>query len=367
MAFGRMGSDFEITAIKASGINLIHVLLPLMLAASVITFLMVQFNDKVLPDLNKQARELTGAISAMRPTLIFRSGVFISDIPGYMIIIDQVNHTTSRINGVRITDTREPDKPQVIVADSGYLKTFASLGEMDFTLYHGEVHSLDMNEPENYRKLDFDHQVIKVTGVGSELKRTETEYRTDREMGIDEMQERVDDAFSNMDPIRERINNYLHNRIGFLFADTFAFSSDSSLTDSAARALVQENSAGAARFFERNVQQIKTQKQITNKFDIEIYKKYSIPAASFAFILIGAPLGMLTRRRGMGMAIAISIILFVIYWAFLIGGEDIADRGIVPPFWAMWSANFLIGGVGLYLIYIVLTERPIFRYFRRTR
>jgi len=102
-----------------------------------------------------------------------------------------------------------------------------------------------------------------------------------------------------------------------------------------------------------------------NKFNIEIYKKYSIPAASLAFILIGAPLGILARRGGMGVAIAISFLLFVVYWASLIGGEDIADRGLLSPFWAMWGANILLGIVGIYLIYIVVTERPLFAFFRR--
>jgi lipopolysaccharide export system permease protein len=83
MAFGRLSADFEITAIKASGINLLHVLVPLLLVGSIITFGMIQFNDKVLPDINKKARTLLGDIQAMRPTLIFESGVFITDIPGY--------------------------------------------------------------------------------------------------------------------------------------------------------------------------------------------------------------------------------------------------------------------------------------------
>jgi lipopolysaccharide export system permease protein len=102
-----------------------------------------------------------------------------------------------------------------------------------------------------------------------------------------------------------------------------------------------------------------------NKYNIEIQKKYSIPAASLAFILIGAPLGVLTRRGGTGMAIAIAIGLFMVYWAFLIGGEDMADRGLISPFWAMWSANILLGVIGLYLLYIVVTEKPIFGWFRR--
>jgi lipopolysaccharide export system permease protein len=101
-----------------------------------------------------------------------------------------------------------------------------------------------------------------------------------------------------------------------------------------------------------------------NKYNIEIYKKYSIPVASLAFILIGAPLGVISKRGGMGMAIAISIFLFTVYWAFLIGGEDLADRNMVSPFWAMWGANILLGGIGLYLLFIVVTERRVFGFFR---
>ena len=104
-----------------------------------------------------------------------------------------------------------------------------------------------------------------------------------------------------------------------------------------------------------------------DKYRIEIYKKYSIPAASLAFVLIGAPLGIMTRRGGMGMAIAISIALFIVYWAFLIGGEDMADRGLVSPFIAMWSANILLGAIGLYLLYVVVTEKPVLAWFRRVR
>ena len=115
----------------------------------------------------------------------------------------------------------------------------------------------------------------------------------------------------------------------------------------------------------RSQQQIKAQCRVANKYAIEIHKKYSIPAASLAFILIGAPLGVVSRRGGMGTAIAISILLFIVYWAFLIGGEDLADRGLVSPFWAMWSANILVGGIGLYLLYIVVTEKPPLALFRK--
>lgn len=367
MAFGRFSSDFEITAIKASGIHLFHILLPLLLVGSLITFLMVQFNDKVLPDLNKKARELTGSISAMRPTLIFRSGVFITDIPGYLILIDEIDHTTSRVEGVRIAETEMPSKPRIIVADSGYLKMTDNGMNMQFTLYDGEIHSMDLQEPKNYRKLDFKNNVINVSGVGSELKRTDSEYRTDREMNIEQMQGRVNQALTNSEPLLERISEYFDRKFTYLFSDTFAFNITESITDSAAYYAVRSDASVMVRHLERNLQQLDTQQKIVNKFDIEIYKKYSIPAASLAFILIGAPLGILARRGGLGIAITISILLFIVYWAFLIGGEDLADRGLMEPFWAMWGANILLGVAGAYLIYIVLSEKPVFAYFRKSR
>ena len=158
----------------------------------------------------------------------------------------------------------------------------------------------------------------------------------------------------------------LANKFTYLFGDTFSYNlKKDSANDSTALVLVQKDADVLMRHMERNWQQIEAQQEQRDKYQIEIYKKYSIPAASLAFILIGAPLGMMTRRSGMGVAIAVSIILFLIYWAFLIVGEDLADRGIVSPFWAMWSANILIGAVGLYLIYVVVSERPLFSWFRR--
>jgi len=116
---------------------------------------------------------------------------------------------------------------------------------------------------------------------------------------------------------------------------------------------------------QRESDQIQEQDKVVDKYMIEIYKKYSIPAASFAFILIGAPLGILSRRGGVGLAVTISLFIFTVYWAFLIGGEDLADRGYISPFLAMWSANILVGLLGLYLLIKVVTEKPLFAFFRK--
>jgi lipopolysaccharide export system permease protein len=87
---------------------------------------------------------------------------------------------------------------------------------------------------------------------------------------------------------------------------------------------------------------------------VEIHKKYALPVACIVFILIGAPLGVMVRKGGFGVAASISLFFFVIYWAFLIGGEKLADRNIITPFWGMWSANILLSIAG-----IILTTKTV--------
>jgi lipopolysaccharide export system permease protein len=95
---------------------------------------------------------------------------------------------------------------------------------------------------------------------------------------------------------------------------------------------------------------ISIQKQI-DSYEVEIYKKYSIPFACLIFALIGAPLGYRVRRGGFGIAAGFSLLFFLIYWASLIGGEKLADRDLLSPFLGMWLVNIVLGLFGLYLMF----------------
>ncbi|MDX9924691.1 MAG: LptF/LptG family permease, partial [Ignavibacteriaceae bacterium] len=98
-----------------------------------------------------------------------------------------------------------------------------------------------------------------------------------------------------------------------------------------------------------NLDRIQSNIQESNSYWVEINKKYSLPVACIIFIFIGAPLGIMTRKGGFGIAAGISLFFFLIYWAFLIGGEKLADRGLFSPFWGMWSANIIMGIFGIIL------------------
>jgi len=84
---------------------------------------------------------------------------------------------------------------------------------------------------------------------------------------------------------------------------------------------------------------------------VELHKKFSIPFASIIFILIGAPLGMMARKGGFAVSMAFSLGFFIIYWMFLIGGEEFADRGLLSPVLSMWLPNIVLGIFGILICY----------------
>jgi lipopolysaccharide export system permease protein len=104
-----------------------------------------------------------------------------------------------------------------------------------------------------------------------------------------------------------------------------------------------------------------------SKYQVEIYKKYALPAACIVFVLVGAPLGTMTKKGGFGVAASISLFFFLVYWAFLIGGEKLAERDFFAPFWGMWSANILLTIAGLLLTIKTVRETVTIKFTWLTR
>ena len=96
------------------------------------------------------------------------------------------------------------------------------------------------------------------------------------------------------------------------------------------------------RGIENDFSLVKSYNHSINKYRVELHKKFSIPFASIIFVLIGAPLGMMARKGGFAVSMAFSLGFFIIYWVFLIGGEEFADRGLLSPALSMWLPNLVL-------------------------
>jgi hypothetical protein len=104
---------------------------------------------------------------------------------------------------------------------------------------------------------------------------------------------------------------------------------------------------------ERMASRVDLQHRDLNRYQVEIEKKFAIPVAAIVFVLIGAPVAVRFPHGGIGLVIGVSLTVFSVYYIFLIGGEDFADRGFLSPFWAMWAPNVIFSIIGCFLLYIV--------------
>ena len=107
---------------------------------------------------------------------------------------------------------------------------------------------------------------------------------------------------------------------------------------------------------EKNKRLIPIYTKEMNKFAVEIHKKFSVPFACIIFVLLGMPLGILAKKSNMGVSVSISLVVFIIYWCFLILGEELADNTIINPIIAMWAPNIFLALLSYYLYSLISKE-----------
>jgi lipopolysaccharide export system permease protein len=362
MAFGRMTGDKEILAIKSLGIDLVRLMAPVIVTASLLGMGLIWFNNNVLPNANHAASNLRSDIGRLRPTFQLKPGVFADYIPGYIILVDEVDYLNSRIKDVVIYDRTNQSVNRTITADSGTVEFSTSGESITFHLLDGQVHEQDAGKEGNYRLSEFRSQTFKVENLETKLKETEGDFRGDREMSSAELRERTRGWEKEMNEYEAAVIKDTDSALGQILLPTKPLARNDRTEEQWQRLIVGQvykDHMQLNRLLKTRKSQIRTNIVAIHKFDVEIHKKYALPAACLVFILIGAPLGVVSRGGGMALSVGISIGLFTIYWSFLIGGEQLADRLILSPWLAMWGANILMVGIGLALIYWVRSERSL--------
>lgn len=360
MAFGSMASTNEVTAMKASGVSLYRMIVPVAIAALIVTYLMIEFNNKVLPEANHRSKTLTIDIRRKKPTLSLVPGLFNQDMPGYSMLVRKTFEESNALEGVTIYNHSDPNKNTVITAKHGTLSFSSDYRKLIMDLYDGEIHELDHSKPNLYRTIKFQRQRITTLSEGFDFERSAVDKfsRGDRELSSGEMRYMVDSLKGLSEVIKKRIDDYT---VGL--QEKFFLGSISPSTPAIGfwKNVEQYTSINSQLMFYRNnidneISNFVYQQKQIREYLVEIHKKYSIPFACFVFILVGAPLGVMARRGGFGIAASLSLGFFLLYWASLIGGEKLADRHVIEPWIGMWGANIFIGILGLFLTYKVAKE-----------
>jgi lipopolysaccharide export system permease protein len=345
MAFGDMASRNEITAMKAGGISTYRMLLPAGMAALVIAGLLVVFNNHVLPETNHRLKSLTQDIHRKRPTLNLRDGVFSNDLPGYSMLVRKTFEKSNDLEGVTLFDYTNPGLSVVITAERGKISFSPDYHKIVLDLDAGEIHQLDLQQMTGYRRIRFTQHRIAMNVENFDFTRQSESMvnRGDRELGAPAMLAIVDSVQILRDSLASRLRLLIARAPGF----------DPGLIDSTrtigTNQTAQHDLRSVATMISNEVYRIETYDKQIDQYMVEVHKKYAIPAACLVFVLVGVPLGIMARRGGFGMAATLSLGFFLLYYAFLIGGEKLADRDLLSPMAGMWSANVIIGIAGILL------------------
>ncbi len=357
MAFGSMAQNNEIAIMKASGISLYKMMIPSVVGSILVAILLVQFNNHVYPEANHALRVLTQDISNQKPTLALVPGVFSSDIPRYSLLAREIDSETNKMRDLTIFDQSNVQDLNVVTAKKGEIYFSSDSRKLILNLYDGEIHTSKTNDFKPYRKLKFENHKIAMDADQFSLRESSLGGRRgDRELGARAILTLADsvEILYNLD-----LSRYNKRIDADFINDTSKFSSVEQRKKSLRITLyrVEDKIRATKNSLSPILRRVENYKKRINKYWVEIHKKYSIPFACIVFVLIGAPLGTMTRKGGFGVAAGISLGFFLVYWAFLIGGEKLSDRDLLSPFWGMWSANILLGILGVILVRKSAKER----------
>ena len=370
MAFGQFSEDNEITAMRASGISFTTIIRPALVMGLLISIILILFNSFIMPEMNFKARMLSGDIYRKRPDLNIEPGYFMDDLPSYSMIIKDKEGDV--LKDVRIFSKGINETQTSIHSKTGQLSTIDDAIILD--LYNGEIHELDLNDYGNYRRIEFDKHKITIPADDLFLNRRDTTSRSDREMTIAMILEKRKSINDRLDIVKGRIGRALI-RTGMdslvppsleasqLLLENYknAFSADTSNSGDVIYRKEKDIDV-VSRQLTNEYNLLRSYAKSSNKYNVELHKKFSLPVASILFIMTGASLGVLFRKGGFTIATGLSFGFFLIYYILMIGGEDLADRTILTPMVGVWSPNIILLIIATYLMIHTVREQPPLRF-----
>ncbi len=425
MTFGNMGEFYELTAIKASGISLQRIIMPLVIMILLLCVGAFFFANDVLPYTNLKMRSLLYDVRKQRPEIIIMPGTFFNGMTGYSIRVERRNPVTKIMYDVKIYDhTADKGNINVIIADSGSMTMTADKRNFILTLYDGYSYNELQEEKANRNAKTYPHrfdrfkeQQIIIELVGFDLERTdENLFRSNYQMMnisqlgyiSDSVERDVNKKYYQLGVTVTKGNYYPRHDASvrrpdrIMYPDTFRYNNLAKARrpeiathpiikdqNTPMKPIVQNGVAIPRTFYnycnlittnetglvlatalsfvrnsksyiETSIEAADYKVKLLRRFQIEWQRKFTLAIACFVFLLIGAPLGAIIRKGGLGLPLVISTFLFIFYYIISLTGEKFVRESFVTSVEGMWMPTAIFFIVGVFLTYKATRDASIF-------
>ena len=395
MCFGNLGEYYELVAMKASGISTWKVMRPLLYFSLTMSILGFFFSNNVMPVANLKMQSTLYDVSHKKMTLEIPEGVFYRGLDQYVIKVAKKSKDGNSMYDIMIYDhTDGKGNVKVIVADSGYMAMTPSQREMIFTLYDGYNYSemiddKDYRENRPFQKMKFKRQFVVFDMSQFDMGHVnEDAFKTHQTMmNIKQLNVAIDSLGKAYDKKQVSYDNTLINRFQYLnlpesdyvradakmmkkrgdaviddTISTFVWPLIDNLPEKERQTVIglaltstnnmKETLSVNAKDMQRDRINLRKHEQVLNQ-------KFTLSIACLLFFFIGAPLGAIIRKGGLGMPVVVSVTFFVIYYVITIIGERVAVNGDMSVFLGAWISSIVLFPIGFFLTFKATTDAAI--------
>jgi len=372
MTFGNLGEHFELTAMKSSGLSLQKIMAPLIISTAFLACGAFCFSSIILPYTNLKVGSLIYAIRESKPGLLFKDGVFNNSIDGFTIRIGGKDKDGT-LRDILIYDQREMHgNNTVLTAKSGMMDQTGENNFLVLTLNNGESYKEILNHEKDNRthpmiRDKFETRVIRFDLTDFRLSLTnEDMFKNNGQMlNIHQLNSALDSLSLKKELRKEEVLQELNHRYYSrsnefndqkrTIAGNNSFRTYFNSISKIERLKIIDQATLFARsaknYSESIAHDYEAEKQTAVRYKIEWHRKFTLAAACIILFFIGAPLGAIIRKGGLGMPVVVSVFFFLVFHILSIIGEKLAKEGKMPPYKGMWMASFILLSLGIFLTY----------------
>ena len=385
ITFGNLGERFELLSMKAAGIPLVRILRPLIIFNSLLCVGSFYFQNVTGPDAQKKLSTLVYSMKQKSPELEIPEGIFYSEIPGYNIFVEEKGKENGMLYGVMIYSTTDGyEDAQIVLADSAELQTTADEKHLMLTLYAGERFR-NMQAQGNmmartnvpYMRETFIKEIdlipfdsnFDMMDANLFSRNAQTKNLKEIEAGIDSLEHRSDSTGRALFSYLQ--NSTYRRRTGVKKEDSLKIINQTISFDTVYSKLSTEQ--------QQNIMRSAMQKSTvaTNEYEfrgliskdidqsmrthwVEWHKKFTLSLACLFFFFIGAPLGAIIRKGGLGVPVVVSVAIFIFYYIVNVSGEKMAKSGEWVPWFGEWLSSMVLCPIGIFLTYKANKDSAVF-------